>query len=157
MTPHMILLIRHAEKPVESTDINLSPAGQARAKQLAPYIPQTFGKPDFLFAAAASKDSVRPIETIQPLSKALDIPIDDSIADKDFTKLAKQLVDKDKYSGKFVLICWHHGEIPGLAQALGAPTGAYPNPWPPSVFNLMLQFSFDANGHATVEQIEEPF
>jgi hypothetical protein len=41
----IILVMRHAEKPDDDTDLNLSPAGVARAKKLATYIPATFGKP----------------------------------------------------------------------------------------------------------------
>jgi hypothetical protein len=59
---------------------HLSPAGLQRAGRLASYIPQTFGKPDFLFAAADSEQSHRPVETIEPLSQATGVPIDSTVA-----------------------------------------------------------------------------
>ena len=59
-------------------DPHLSDEGVVRAKRLATYIPEMFGQVDFLFATAESKHSLRPIETIQPLSEAIDVPIDDS-------------------------------------------------------------------------------
>ncbi len=55
MTSALILLMRHAEKPLDPRDPDLSDAGKARADALARYIPQDVAKPDFLFAPAASK------------------------------------------------------------------------------------------------------
>ena len=83
MAPKFILVMRHAEKPDDDNDPHLSPAGHACAEKLASHIPDTFGKPDFIFAAADSKKSERPRETVEPLSKATGIPIDAKIADKD--------------------------------------------------------------------------
>jgi hypothetical protein len=41
-----------------------SPDGFERAEKLATYIPATFEKPDFIFAAADSHESVPPRETV---------------------------------------------------------------------------------------------
>ena len=54
MSPNVILVMRHAEKPTDDHDPHLSPPGKERAEKLATYIPDTFGKPDFVFAAAVS-------------------------------------------------------------------------------------------------------
>lgn len=148
-----ILLMRHAEKPDSGSD--LSPAGYDRANALATYIPQEFGKPDYLFAARDSAQSDRPVETLTPLSTATGVPIDSQIADKKFAELAKELENDPNYAGKFIVIDWHHGNIPGLAQDLGAPAGTYPNRWPSKDFNDMLEFTFDANGTPTVKEIPE--
>jgi hypothetical protein len=40
-----------------------------------------------------------------------------------------------------VLICWHHGNIPNLAIALGIPK---PPPWPGSVFDRVWQLTYTA-------------
>ena len=151
-----ILLMRHAEKPADPADIHLSPAGAERAEDLAGYIPQTFGKPDFLFAAANSKHSDRPLETIEPLAKATGRPIDSSHPDDDYAALAGKLLGKPHFEGKLTVVCWHHEKIPHFAKALGAREGDTPQPWDPDVFNRILQFSFKA-GKLTVQQIEEPF
>src|SRR3977135_4277449 len=45
MAPSRILLMRHAEKPDDPGDPDLTEAGRARAAALARYIPATFGKP----------------------------------------------------------------------------------------------------------------
>jgi broad specificity phosphatase PhoE len=66
--PSLILVMRHAEKSLDPADPDLSPAGEARAQALATYIPQTFEPLDFLYAAAISKHSARPYETVKPLS-----------------------------------------------------------------------------------------
>ena len=66
-----IVLMRHGEKAGDPEDIHLSEEGQERAERLATYIPQTFGRPDFIFAADRSKRSIRSIETAEPLAAAV--------------------------------------------------------------------------------------
>ena len=68
MTNARILLMRHAEKTGDPMDPHLSLDGYARAAKLADFIPATFGIPQFLIATSISKHSVRPIETLEPLS-----------------------------------------------------------------------------------------
>jgi broad specificity phosphatase PhoE len=152
-----ILLMRHAEKSDDPLDPDLSPAGHRRAEQLASFIPARFGTPDFLFATAESKHSRRPIETITPLSQSCGVPIDSSFADQDYAALAHELTKKNHIEGKLILVCWHHGNIPSLAYALGAKNSDYPDPWPADVFNLILKFKFAGGDRPSVEQLTEPF
>lgn len=142
-----ILLMRHAEKPADASNRDLSPAGFARAAMLADYIPKEFGRqPDFIFATADSKHSSRPRETVEPLSKESGVPIDSTYADANFDELAHDIENDPKYAGKFVVIAWHHGEIPDLARSLGAPDGTYPDPWPANRFDHVLKFNYGADG-----------
>ena len=110
-SPTKILIIRHGEKPgdpaTDSADDgrDLSPRGFERAAALAVYVPDTFGPPDFLFATEETKHSNRPVETITPLAKVLGIEINSKHADDDFRKVADDIRDNAKYSGKLVLIC----------------------------------------------------
>ena len=157
MTPKQILLMRHAEKPDDPRDPHLSDGGQARAEKLAAYVPTDLGNPDFLFASAPSKHSVRPIETITPLSNEIGVPIDSTIAEQDYPMLAQGLLTDPKFEGKLILICWHHGHIQGLASELGASGVNVPNPWDPSVFNLILNFAYSDESPPSVTQITEPF
>jgi hypothetical protein len=151
-----IVLMRHGEKPDDNNNPNLSPAGEARANALTTYIPSHYGNPDFLFAAADSKDSSRPVETLQPLSNATGVPIDAKIADKDYLALVNELnSDPAKYDGKTIVIDWHHGEIPKLAKALGAPDLPLTRRWPDNDFDDTLVFHFDANGTPTVTKVPE--
>jgi phosphohistidine phosphatase SixA len=152
-----ILLMRHAEKPSDPTDTDLAPAGFARAKALADYIPQHFGRtPDYLFASTDSSSSSRPRETLTPLSQKTGVPIDTSVADKDYKDLAKEL-DDPKFDGKFIVIAWHHGKIPELAQKLGAPAGSYPSPWDGKVYDEIIEIDYGPTGNPTVKEITEDF
>jgi phosphohistidine phosphatase SixA len=155
--PRLILIIRHAEKPDDRNDPDLTAAGRRRAENLADYLPRKFGIPDFLFASTRSKHSNRPIETVEPLSKKIGVPISDIFADEDFAALAHKLLTDKKYDQKFILICWHHGRIPDLAFALGASRDAVPNPWDPTVFNLILELEYEGSAPPATAKITEPF
>jgi broad specificity phosphatase PhoE len=157
MTPKQILLMRHAEKPDDPRDPHLSDAGVARAEKLVDYVPNELGVPDFLCASAPSKHSVRPIETVTPLSHKIGASIDSTIADQDFSVLAQEVLTDSKYDGKLVLICWHHGNLPEFAFALGASGAGVPNPWDPDVFNLILKLDYSGGSTPIVTQITEPF
>ena len=157
MTPKQILLFRHAEKPSLKNDPGLSASGVQRAQQLVTYIPSQFGKPDFIFATAQGKSSNRPYLTVEPLANALNMKIHNKIADNDFNKLATELLTQPTYFGKLVVVCWHHGNIPNLANSLSAPIGSYPDPWKGSVFNLILNIVYDESGNASLTQVVEPF
>jgi hypothetical protein len=148
--------MRHAEKTDDPTDPNLSQAGARRATRLAAWVPNTFGKIDFIFATAKSKHSVRPIETVTPLSKKINVPIDSDYADQDYGALARHIMTKRRYRGAQTLICWHHGNIPPLMRSLGAADGTYPSPWPYKVFYLTLVTTF-AIAKAKVHLVTEPF
>jgi hypothetical protein len=137
--PAIVLIMRHAEKPSDAKDPNLAPQGFRRAQAL----PQLFTgpqprlpRPEFLFASDAAKHSNRPMETIQPLSQALQERINHDYVDLETGPIAKQILS-GKYAGKVVLICWHHGEIPHLAEALGV-TDA-PHKWDPDVFDQVWE------------------
>lgn len=158
--PLSVLVMRHAEKPGDPQDPHLSPSGVARAKQLARYIPESFGQPDFIFASAPSKHSVRPYETVQPLSKRTGVPIDATYADQDYGALAADLLSGrtgGDVAGKQGVICWHHGNIPSLLHALGAKDGEYPDPWDRNVFNLILRVDFKDGEDPRVSKVLEPF
>jgi broad specificity phosphatase PhoE len=124
--PRQILLIRHAEKPDNDQDIHLSPKGKARAEAL-PWLfrktadrPDPLPRPDFLFATKESKHSNRPVETVTPLARELNLFLSADFEDNDFGQLAAELLTNPKYGDKTVLVCWHHGRLPDLARALKA-------------------------------------
>jgi hypothetical protein len=142
--PRMVLIIWHAEKPDTAGDPNLSPRGFERADALAHVIPDHFVKPNFLIATKKSKGSDRPIETLTPLSKAIDEPIQSKFADEEFSEVAHDVLTNPKYRGKVVLIAWHHSKIPELANALGA-TDA-PKEWNSKVFDRVWELTFSGDG-----------
>ncbi len=144
-----ILIIRHAEKPDNGQ--GLSPTGQQRAEAYVRYFKnfQVASNPlklDCLFATADSKGSQRPRLTLEPLGKALGLKIDSRFKNKKFQELADEIQSRDH--GKSILICWHHGEIPELVQALGAdPAKLLPEAkWPDQQFGWVLQLRYDDEG-----------
>jgi phosphohistidine phosphatase SixA len=158
MAPRSVFLMRHAEKPDDPEDPDLAPAGVARAKRLATWLPSIMGgPPQFIFASSLSRHSARPYETVKPLSKAAGVPIDTTFADQDYSALAAEILADRAYANALVVVCWHHGHIPSFAGDLGAPAGTYPDPWPDGVFDLVLKFDFAANPPPTVTQIRENF
>jgi phosphohistidine phosphatase SixA len=134
--PREVLIIRHAEKP-DDDSIHLSPEGQKRAEALPRLFdssrPAPFPKPDYVFATKPSAHSNRPVETVTPLAKALNIDINAHFKNEEYEKLAHELLTNPRYSGKVVLVCWHHGTIPELAKKLKAED--VPDKWHDSAFD----------------------
>ena len=118
-------------------------AGAYVAVQIQGTAPR-FSTPGFLFATQASKSSNRPVETITPLSVAVNLPYDDKHADGDYAKVASDILTDSKYAGQVTLVCWHHGNIPNLATALGV---SNPPAW--SVFDRVWLISY-SNGTASL-------
>jgi broad specificity phosphatase PhoE len=101
-----------------------------------------FRVPAFIFAAAASSESNRPIETVTPLATALGLSIAPPFADKDYAQLATEIKTGSTYQGAIVLVCWHHGNLPNLAEAFGI---AKPPAWPGTVFDRVWEIKYDAS------------
>jgi hypothetical protein len=159
LIPKKIVILRHGEKPgaPDSDDAaggnpNLSVRGYCRAGALAPSLPSIFGKPDFIFASAPSHSSNRPVETVTPLSQATGVSINDKHADDDYAKVAND-VQNAAYSGKTVVICWHHGKIPELATALGVTPPI--TPWPGDVFDRYWVITADGSGEPQVVNLSQ--
>jgi hypothetical protein len=151
----VVLIIRHAEKPAEGQE--LTAAGYQRAQAYVKYFGdfQMEGralKLDALFAAADSKKSRRPRLTLEPLSRALNLPLDTGFKDKAPELLADEL--KSKPHGRAILICWHHGKIPELIRALGAdPDALLPNgKWPDTEFGWVIELRYDGEGKLLADQ-----
>jgi hypothetical protein len=138
--------MRHAEKPEgDKTDPNLTPSGFQRAEALPSMFLATPGakprlpRPDFVFATAMSKHSNRPVETVTPLARALNEPLNHTFTEDDIAGLAHELLS-GRYAGKVVVLCWHHGRIPAVAAALGVTNP--PAAWNPAVFNQIWQIEY---------------
>jgi len=146
----VVLIIRHAED-ADSGD-GISPFGQKRAEAYENYflnftIDSKRLEPKAVFAAKDSKKSHRPRLTLEPFAKAAKLKIDTRFGNSQSTDLAADL--RANQQGKVILICWRHPYIPALVGALGAdPKTFLPNgKWPGSVYNWVIQLSFDQNGH----------
>jgi len=109
-------------------------------------------KLDRLIATADSANSSRPRLTLEPLSRALGLKIEQPYKDKQYEMLAHDLLTTPH--GKRILICWHHGKIPELAQALGADANRLVpgGKWPTGQYGWLLQLSYDHDGRLIPDQ-----
>jgi hypothetical protein len=121
-----------------------------------------FPVPNFLFATHQSKNSNRPVETITPLSQALASLNNPSIKSKihhhypdaSYKELAQEILKTPQtYGGQVILICWHHGKAPNLAEQLGVSKSQLApwKPWNPEVFDLVFQITWDDAGQANLK------
>ena len=152
--PAQIILIRHGDKPSDPDNPHLSRAGLKRAQALVPFITKDpamtrLGSPVALFATRTTKHDtgVRTQETLEPLAKALKLRVQTPYLGSNYAELAKAILANPAYSGKTVLICWNHENIPQLAAALGVVPE--PKKWKGSVFDLVYIISY-RNGVATL-------
>ena len=152
-----IFIIRHAEKPEDGA--GLTPDGERRALAYVNYfagvkVDKAPLKLDHLFAAADSKNSERSRLTLEPLSRALKLPIDQRFDADEFAKLAEEIRTQDH--GRNMLICWHHGSLPGLLGALGVePARVLPDgEWPDKIFNWIIVLRFNASGKLMTKHSE---
>jgi hypothetical protein len=74
-----------------------------------------------VFATRTTKDDngQRTQETVAPLARVLELPVQTPFLGKDYAALASLILETPAYAGKTVLICWNHEVIPQLAAALG--------------------------------------
>ena len=112
-----------------------------------------FATPNFIFATEYSKHSKRPVETVTPLSIALAEPINDRFTDDaaNIKKMTNAILHEAAFTGKIVLICWHHGNIPDVAKRLGI---AKPPKWDGKVFDRVWQITFP-KGKATLTNLPQ--
>jgi hypothetical protein len=155
-----ILVIRHGEKP--ATGASLTPEGFARAEKYTHYFHPfvadgTVIQINALYAGSDQPDSVRPRLTLEPLSKATNIPLNVSFSTSDPDLFAHALAVEPH--GDHLLVSWRHKKIPGLLKALGAnsalllPGGV----WPDSVYDWVVLLHFDASGNLDQQRlIHEP-
>lgn len=152
-----IIVLRHAEKTGLPDDTRLAPAGVVRADRLAQYIPGRFGRPVALIATAVTKQSSRPLDTLRPLEARLGLRIDTSFEREDHKLLAQALLTPGRFPTGLKVVCWHHGKLPTLIRALGAPAGSFPDPWPDEMFDRIIELAWAAPGHPAVTNHVQPF
>jgi 2,3-bisphosphoglycerate-dependent phosphoglycerate mutase len=110
-----VILIRHAEKIIDpnNPDVNLSPAGQARAQELA----RMFG--DAGINAIYATQYKRTQQTVKPLADRLGLPVN-LVDSKKTPELIKQLLSDHR--GQTILVAGHNNSVPEIVAALGGPT-----------------------------------
>lgn len=150
--PKQIIIIRHGEKP-DGPGRGLSPQGQQRADALATALPQRYPHIDAIIATAPSANSERPLETVTPLANKLGLPINDQWSDKQVGDVAQALTTDPQYDGKTVVVCWHHGKIPELAQDLGVTPPQ--DPWPSNTFDRIWQVDYAPDGTPSIQNLPQ--
>lgn len=156
LADNTILIIRHAEKPVEGS--GLTPQGEARAHlyatYFAPFREDGLTIPvDGLYAGSDSKSSIRPRLTLEPLSKATGLPLHLDVSSKDPAAMVQLL--RTQSHGKYPLIAWRHGEIPALLTAFGAsPEQLLPNgQWPSDTFDWVVVLTMNHAGQLSSAKV----
>jgi hypothetical protein len=137
--------------------MDLSKSGRRRAEKLAKYIPQTFGKPDYLFAASPVADSVRAYLTLRPLADASGLVIDGSYKSTEFVYLSSKLLHDPRFDDSRIVVAWTHKELPTLGSALGAPRDALPKQWEDNVFDLCFALTYKKSASPKVRRLKQPF
>ncbi|KAB8152238.1 hypothetical protein EZY14_014430 [Kordia sp. TARA_039_SRF] len=154
--PKEILIIRHAEKPADSSNENLSTKGYERAAALSYYVPANFGDIHHIFAAGVGlkSPSKRPVETVTPLAERLKKKIHDSFLKYQYQDMVTHILNDDTYNDSVIAIAWQHTNIEAIANAFGAkevPTSL----WPESCFDLVWKLTYNGDTTYTLTQIPQ--
>jgi len=161
LSPEVIYIIRHAEKPLKPpltgvdyqgshNEHSLLPRGWQRSGALAALFHPDFGPlrpglrtPTLLVAPSwghpGRTAAHRSYQTIQGLSECLDLPITAEFAQGEERQLADRLV---RGQPGVVLICWEHKHIPDIAASLPVVDGAaIPHKWPRDRYDVIWAFT----------------
>ena len=159
----MIMLIRHAEKPLHPSGSpnGVSPDGQVdhhsltvtgwiRAGALVELFapsrgrpPAELRRPDTIYASAhAGGHSKRSIQTVGPLAARLGLDVVKHYAAGDEADLTSEI----GASPGATLIAWHHEDLPRIAHHLGHVTPTPPHYWPPDRFDVIWTFTPNDHG-----------
>jgi hypothetical protein len=145
--PAQVIFIRHAEKPAEGPELNAQ--GFKRAQALVKFFKTDpavtrYGTPAGIFAAAPKNEdsSVRSIQTVTPLAKAIGVKIDSTYTRGQTGKLVRAIMENPAFDGKMVLVCWQHERLVDAAQELaeygGSSQAVYnsiPAEWPSDAYD----------------------
>jgi len=158
----MIILIRHAEKPLSSggpqgvgpegelDPHSLTVSGWIRAgalvELLAPSrgeVPTELRRPDTIYACAHARgQSKRSAQTVAPLAARLGLEVVKRYAAGDEVHLCREIRTRPGVT----LIAWHHEALHKIAEHLGEVNPTPPRHWPHDRFDVIWTFTPDRNG-----------
>jgi hypothetical protein len=157
--PSRIIVFRHAEKP--SHGDHLSEKGRKRAKKLVNYLTTDpamtlKGLPSAIFAAGIKDEgsSWRSIETVSPLSRFLDVPVNADFLKDEVDDLEEFVSNKKSLNNKVIVICWQHAWIPPLAEQFGLDYG--PDEWEDKDFDTIWILDFKSANRLAGFQVVHP-
>ncbi len=168
-----IMILRHAEKPVDSGSKGVSSSGEedpesliiqgwVRAGALACLLAPTskaiqnpeLAQPQFLYASGIGKhdNSSRPQQTITPLNERLGLSINtDYLKGHENAMVANALA-----CDGVVLICWQHQEIPKIANQIVDNVTTVPQQWLENRFDLIWVFDLNpTSGRYSFKQVPQ--
>ena len=159
----MIMLIRHAEKPLhpsgsphginpdgEEDPHSLTVTGWIRAGALVELFapsrgdpPAELRRPDTIYASAhAGGHSKRSMQTVSPLAARIGLKVVKRYAAGDEGHLTKEISARPGAT----LIAWHHEALHKIPEHLGKVEPIPPDYWPPDRFDVIWTFTPDGNG-----------
>ena len=159
----MIMLIRHAEKPLHpsGSPYGVNPDGQqdphcltvtgwiragALVELFAPSRgdpPAELRRPDTIYGSAhAGGQSKRSVQTVSPLAARVGLEVIKRYAAGDEVHLAKEISTRPGAT----LIAWHHEDIQKIGHNLGGVNPTPPGRWPADRFDVIWTFTPDEHG-----------
>ncbi len=115
--PTTLILVRHAEKETEGSDPDLSPAGRARARELARMLA------DVEIAAVYATQYRRTQETARPVAQGAGLAVIVDPADaRDLDRYARTFVRRvlERHAGGTIVVVGHSNTVPAFIRAMGA-------------------------------------
>jgi hypothetical protein len=156
--PAEVIIIRHAEKPEEGSELSLK--GRERAAALAPYFAGNadllkFGTPIAVYAQAQKKEtsSVRSAETVQPFAESIHVKISNAFTREQWPDMVDEIKHQKRYEGHTVVICWEHNVIPEIAATFGAEDA--PHKWKGDTYDRAWVLTFTTDGHCTFRDLPQ--
>jgi len=145
--PARVILLRHAEKPPDKSNVHLSERGESRALALVAFLATksvlgSNGPPAALFAPEVTRrgHSRRPYETLEPLAEHLKLSVQMPYGPSDYAALAEHVLSDPGLDGRTVIVCWIHDYLPALAKALGVKPE--PARWKGSVYDRVWVITY---------------
>jgi broad specificity phosphatase PhoE len=159
----MIILIRHAEKPLHTTGSphgvnqqgqqdphSLTVTGWIRAGALVGLFAPSHGepraelrRPDTIYGSAhAGGQSRRSVQTVSPLAARLGLVVITRFAAGQERDLAREIRGRPGVT----LVAWHHEAIHEIPHNLGRVEPTPPGHWPHDRFDMIWTFTPDQDG-----------
>ena len=146
-----IVFLRHGEKPEKEIG-QLNCQGLNRALALPRVLISKFGRPDYLFAPAATRltrvgggvgdNYLRPLATIEPTAIELGMPVNADFAYTDIDGLQAELTGQ-KYQNAMIFVAWEHIKLYEFARQILRSYGAAATPlpeWPNTDYDTIYVF-----------------
>lgn len=125
-----VYLIRHGEKMKSHPKRpGLSERGLRRARCLRSVFGEDGHAIDFVLAQDFKPNGKRrrPYETVKPLARALDIPLDHTCDRDDTPCVVRKIQRHADHAGENVLVVWEHAKLTNIAKKLGINGLRYPD------------------------------